>query len=79
MGYVFMFECNGPIDRQSQKLLPYTLKIFTQNKFNQKTTIEAMFIHRNTLNYRKQRIEKICKLNFDDPNLLSLHCEENYC
>lgn len=49
-----------------------TLKVFTRNKFNQKLTTDELFIHRNTLNYRRQRIEELCNLDFENPDTLFL-------
>lgn len=47
-----------------------TLKIYTETGLNQHLTAERLFIHRNTLNYRIHRIEKITGIDFKDPKLL---------
>lgn len=47
-----------------------TLKALTETGFNMKKTADILYLHRNTLNYRKQRIEEICGSNFDDSKLL---------
>jgi len=47
-----------------------TLKVLAQTGLNQRKTAELLFLHRNTLNYRKQRIEEVGGISFDDDGLL---------
>ncbi|OPJ56144.1 PucR family transcriptional regulator [Clostridium oryzae] len=49
-----------------------TLKAYTQSGFNNKHTTETLFLHRNTLSYRKQKIAEISGIDFTDPNLMFL-------
>jgi purine catabolism regulator len=44
-----------------------TLEVFFENKGNLSQTAEALFIHRNTLLYRMERIQEILKLDLDAP------------
>lgn len=57
-------------DHEHNTQLYDTLKIFAQTGFNQKKTAEILFLHRNTLSYRKQRIEEIGGISLDDESLL---------
>jgi hypothetical protein len=47
-----------------------TLKIYTETGFSQKQTSEKLFLHRNTLNYRKQQIASIGDINFNNPEIM---------
>lgn len=47
-----------------------TLKVLTQTGFNQRKTAELLFLHRNTLIYRKNRIEEVTGICFEDEGLL---------
>ncbi len=42
-----------------------TLRQYLDHNCNAKETAEAMFLHRNTLNYRLSRIKEILKVDFD--------------
>lgn len=57
-------------DQDHDTELYHTLKMLAQTGFNQKKTAELLFLHRNTLNYRKQRIEEISGICFNDEGLL---------
>ena len=57
-------------DHDHDSELYRTLKFFVQTGFNQKKTAELLFLHRNTLNYRKQRIEEVGGICFDNDELL---------
>lgn len=43
-----------------------TLKALVANDFNSNATASALFIHRNTLGYRKQKITELTGLNLED-------------
>lgn len=43
-----------------------TLKALVSNDFNSTATAKALFIHRNTLGYRKQKITELTGLNLED-------------
>lgn len=43
-----------------------TLKALVSNDFNSAATARALFIHRNTLGYRKQKITELTGLNLED-------------
>lgn len=43
-----------------------TLKAYADNGFNQNLTASALFLHRNTLTYRRQKIISLTGINFDD-------------
>lgn len=47
-----------------------TLKVLTETSFSTKEAADKLHLHRNTLNYRRKRIEDICGLDFDDSKLL---------
>ncbi|QGU95986.1 hypothetical protein GOM49_13605 [Clostridium bovifaecis] len=47
-----------------------TLKVLTETGFNQRKTAELLFLHRNTLNYRKHRIEEVGGICFENEGLL---------
>lgn len=57
-------------DHERNTELYRTLKILAETGFNQRKTAELMYIHRNTLNYRKKRIEEVGGINLDDHGLL---------
>lgn len=57
-------------DRQKKTDFFDTLRIFTQSGFNKNSTAQMMFVHRNTINYRIQQIEEICKIHLADERLL---------
>lgn len=57
-------------DHEHHTELYNTLKVLTETGFNQRKTAELLFLHRNTLNYRKLRIEEIGGINLDDTDVL---------
>ncbi|MCD8248273.1 MAG: helix-turn-helix domain-containing protein [Lachnospiraceae bacterium] len=50
-------------DQQKQTHLYETLKTYTLSGFNQNETARQLFLHRNTMNYRRQRIEELTGLD----------------
>lgn len=66
----FRQEIIGPLieyDRAQGTQLIETLTAYFAHKGNLSQTAEAMFIHRNTLLYRMERIREISGLNLDNP------------
>lgn len=59
-------------DHENSSELYKTLRVFTQSGFNQSYTAQTLFLHRNTLNYRKQRITEITGIDFTNPNIMFL-------
>lgn len=57
-------------DHEKHTELYDTLKLLAETGFNQKKTADMMYIHRNTLNYRKKRIEEIGGISLNEPGLL---------
>lgn len=57
-------------DHEKGTELYNTLKVLTETGFNMKKTSDILYLHRNTLIYRKQRIAELCGLDFDDSKLL---------
>lgn len=55
-------------DRQNGTELLYTLKIYLVHERNTISAANALFIHRNTLNYRIRKIQELCYLDFDSPD-----------
>ncbi|MBW7572069.1 PucR family transcriptional regulator [Caproiciproducens faecalis] len=53
-------------DRQKGTKLYETLRSFTLTGFNQNRTAELLFLHRNTLNYRRQKIMQLCGIDLED-------------
>ena len=47
----------------------HLLEVYLDNERNIAKTIRQEFIHRNTFNYRLERIEAISKLDLDDPDV----------
>ena len=47
--------------------LAHTLEMYFRNGRNARLTAEKMFIHRNTLNLRLKKIEKLCGIDLSDP------------
>lgn len=44
-----------------------TIRAWYDSGFNQRKTSEMLYIHRNTLNYRIEKIQKICGVNLFNP------------
>lgn len=57
-------------DRASNTDLYNTLRTYLEHGKNLRTTAEALFIHRNTLNYRIQRINQLISLDLNSVNVL---------
>lgn len=55
-------------DQQKSTQLYETLKAYTMCGFNQNIASEQLFLHRNTMNYRRQKIEDLTGLNFENPD-----------
>lgn len=53
-------------DSSHDSSLYSTLKALVENDFNSNATASALFIHRNTLGYRKQKIAELTGLNLED-------------
>lgn len=53
-------------DQENQSELLVTLESLVANRFNIAETSRALFIHRNTLLYRMEKIESILRLDFKD-------------
>ena len=54
-------------DRQNKTDYYRTVLCYLQNERRQQATADALFIHRNTLFLRLQKILELCPINFDDP------------
>jgi purine catabolism regulator len=66
----FYRETLGPLidyDREHNTELLPTLQAFFEHHGNASQTAKALFVHRNTLNYRLQRIGEITQWDLDDP------------
>ena len=55
-------------DHQKGTRLYDTLRAYTMCGFNQNIASEQLFLHRNTMNYRRQKIEDLTGLNFENPD-----------
>ena len=71
-----LFRLRDPIVRPLYSLgrkdstdgeLAHTLEMYFRNGKNARLTAEKMFIHRNTLNLRLKKIEKLCGIDLSDP------------
>lgn len=54
-------------DLKKNSTLLNTLKCFLSNDMNAKKTADELFLHRNTLKYRLDKIQDLTGINFDDP------------
>lgn len=54
-------------DRKNNTELYHTLKTYLEHERNSLQTAKALFIHRSSLTYRLERIQKITRINLDDP------------
>jgi len=59
-------EIKPIIKRNDWKEISETIKAWCESGFNKVSTAEAMFIHRNTLQYRLERIEETLKVDVKD-------------
>ena len=46
-----------------------TLQAYADLGFNQQAAAEKLFLHRNTMNYRRKKIEELTGIDFDDANV----------
>ncbi|MBQ8664129.1 MAG: helix-turn-helix domain-containing protein, partial [Eubacterium sp.] len=53
-------------DRSNKTQLAYTLYMYLVNERNIATTSKAMFVHRNTIIYRLQKIDEMVDIMYDD-------------
>jgi sugar diacid utilization regulator len=66
----FYHETIGPLvqyDREKGAELVHTLEVFFAENANASSTARSLYVHRNTLNYRLQRIIDITGMDLDDP------------
>ncbi len=54
-------------DHENGTELYHTLRTYTESGLNQRRTAQALFLHRNTLNYRMKRIEEVGGIDLEDP------------
>lgn len=54
-------------DRQNKTDYYRTVLCYLQNERRQQAAADALFIHRNTLFLRLQKIQELCPMDFDDP------------
>ncbi len=54
-------------DQRKGTELYETLRTYTLTGFNQNKTAELLFMHRNTLNYRRQKIMELASIDLEDP------------
>lgn len=59
-------------DHKNNTHLYKTLCAFLNNGCNIKLTSESLYIHRNSLSYRLNRIKEICQINLEDINTVFL-------
>ena len=57
-------------DAQKGMELFDTLRAYTEAGFNKVRAAQMLFIHRNTINYRLQQIERICNVDLSNEELL---------
>ncbi|MAT44352.1 MAG: hypothetical protein CL609_18625 [Anaerolineaceae bacterium] len=56
------------LEQDNKQVLLETLEAYYQNGGNLSQTAETLFIHRNTLSYRLDRIREICSLDLNHPD-----------
>lgn len=54
-------------DQENKTELYHTLRVYLEHERNSLQTAKALFIHRSSLVYRLERIQKITKINLDNP------------
>ena len=54
-------------DQRKGTKLYETLRTYTLTGFNQNRTAELLFLHRNSLNYRRQKIMELSEINLENP------------
>lgn len=57
-------------DEKNRTTLFDTLRVYVECSFSKTKTAQAMFLHRNTINYRVQQIEELCEIDLSDKDLL---------
>ncbi len=57
-------------DRKKGTELFETLRVYTATAYNKKESSEILFIHRNTLNYRREQIKEILGFDFEEEDIL---------
>jgi len=63
---LFIHEFLGPILNESELIT--TLRIYFENRGNQRSTAKAMNVHYNTISYRITQIEQLTKQKLDNPD-----------
>jgi hypothetical protein len=53
-------------DQEKQSSLFDTLRTFISCGFSPSEAADSLFLHRNTFNYRKKKIEELCAINLED-------------
>ena len=56
-------------DKENHTELFHTLDVYLSLERNALQTANTLFLHRSTLFYRLERIQKLTKLNLDDPQV----------
>lgn len=56
-------------DKRKGTKLYETLRTYTLTGFNQNKTAELLFLHRNTMNYRRQKIMELFEIDLEDPHI----------
>ena len=54
-------------DQENKTELYHTLQVYLEHERNSLQTARALFIHRSSLVYRLERIQKITKIDLDNP------------
>jgi purine catabolism regulator len=62
------------VDSKTGSLYVDTLRSYFENNQNVTQTASALFLHRNTINYRLNKIRSLIEDDFDDP-LIRLHLQ----
>ena len=57
-------------DHENRTELYQTLKVFVEQGCRPGQTAEALYIHRNTLSKRLERIHEVCLLDLEDPHTI---------
>lgn len=55
-------------DQRRGTKLYETLRVYTLSGFNQNKAADLLFLHRNTMNYRRQKIMDLFKIDLEDPH-----------
>lgn len=58
------------IDRKENLQLVQTLNVFFQCRLNHSEAARALFVHRNTLSYRLEKIKEITDIDYENNNIL---------